>query len=98
MKKSNKRPGLRNRTRQRQRIRMRVVIAVASFATMLSTMLILYFQLYKKEESFAKEIILQEDALPTETKLEAPMIAPADTNQRNGVRFKVAKDIPKTVY
>jgi len=98
MKKSNKRPGLRNRTRQRQRIRMRVVIAVASFATMLSTMLILYFQLYKKEESFAKEIILQENDLPTNSKLDAPMIAPADTNQRNGVRFKLAKDITKTVY
>lgn len=98
MKKSNNKPGLRNRTRQRQRIRMRVVIAVASFATMLSTMLILYFQLYKKEESLAKEIILQEDALPTGSKLDAPMVAPADTNQRNGVRFKVAKDIPKTTY
>jgi len=77
---------------------MRVVIAVASFATMLSTMLILYFQLYKKEESFAKEIILQENDLPTNSKLDAPMIAPADTNQRNGVRFKLAKDITKTVY
>lgn len=98
MKKSYKKPGLRNRTRQRQRIRMRVVIAVASFATMLSTMLILYFQLYKKEESFAKEIILQENDLPTNSKLDAPMIAPADTNQRNGVRFKLAKDITKTVY
>lgn len=98
MKKHPNKPMLKNRTRQRQRIRIRVVVAVASVATMLSTMLILYFQLYKKEEAFANEEIFTEDALPTNSTLENPMVIQPDTNSRNGVSFKVAKAIPKTTY
>ncbi|MFN5323840.1 MAG: hypothetical protein ACK5C5_02885 [Bacteroidota bacterium] len=98
MKNRNKKPLLRGRTRQTQRMRMRVVVAAASVVTMLSTMLLLYFQLYKREDSFAKEIILKEGELPTETSFVAPVVAEADTNSRNGVRYKVAKHIPKTVY
>lgn len=98
MKNRNKKPLLRGRTRQTQRMRMRIVVAVASFATLLTTMLVLYFQLYKRETSYAKEVVIEDGNLPTATAIDAPVIAPADTNTRNGIRYKVAKAIPKTVY
>lgn len=98
MKNRNRKPLLRGRTRQTQRMRMRIVVAVASFATLLTTMLVLYFQLYKRETSYAKEVVIEDGNLPTETSIDAPVIAPADTNTRNRVRFKIAKAIPKTVY
>ena len=60
MKIRNKKPSLRGRTRQTQRMRMRVVVAVASFATLLTTMLVLYFQLYKRETSYAKEVVIED--------------------------------------
>jgi hypothetical protein len=71
---------------------------VASATFVLSGMLIIYFQLYKKEDAFAKEEVFTEDALPTNSQLEKPMVIQPDTNSRNGVLFKVAKDIPKTTY
>jgi len=92
-----KKPTIKNRTRQRQRQRFRLVVAAASVLTVFTTVLILYFQLFKREEIKAQDITITDDALPVKTTLEKAVIAPADTNQRNGVRFKIAIPIERTI-
>jgi len=80
---------------QRQRLSYRFVVATGIATAAIAFVLIIYFQLFKNENTNAeKPLILTQDQLPFELEVETMAEIIADTNNRDGVRFKIAKPLP----
>jgi hypothetical protein len=58
--------------------------------------LVIYFQFFRNEVSKAENrSVLTQDSLPSDLKIDQVHLTPADTNLRDGLRYKIAKPLPK---
>ena len=81
---------------QRLRLTTRKAIAIGISVSLLTIMLIVYFQIFKNDTIKAESPeILTQDELPVQMHIESPVIMESDTFSRNGVRYKIAKPLPQ---
>jgi len=84
-----------NRQRTRQRIRIALLVGSAT-AVVAAAGFFVWVQVAKPTRTQAEVVkILTEDALPSELKVTALVVAPVDTNTRAG-NFKIAKPLNLT--
>lgn len=83
---------------QRQRMSYRLIVATGIALSSIALVLVIYFQFFNNEIIKAeKPVILTQDQLPVDLEVAEIAIIPADTNVRDGVRYKVAKPLQESV-
>jgi hypothetical protein len=88
--------GNRVRKKLRQKFSYRLVVITGVSVLAIATGFFIYFQVSNPESSHAQQVVgLSQDALPVEMEVQDMVIAPADTQSRNG-NYKVAKPLSLT--
>ena len=76
---------------------MRMIFAVGISTAIIAVGLFFYFQFTNSESTKAENaIILTQDELPVEMVIDQMITISADTNQRNGNKYKLAKPLSLT--
>ena len=83
---------IRNKVRQKMSYKMILYVGIP--VAVISVVLIIFFQFFRNETIKAeKRAILTQDNLPVELVVDEIHQMESDTNQRNGIRYKIAKQI-----
>ncbi len=93
---SNKSPR-KIRSSQRQQLRMRFLIAAGVSCLALGLGFLIYLQLSEPESSKAEiQTPVSHENMPVDMNVETLLIQSPDTNQRNGMNYKVARPLSQT--
>jgi hypothetical protein len=81
----------------RQRFTRRLIIATGISAFVMAVGWVIYLEFSQTESSRAEEVrILTTGQLPVEMVIERKILAPADTQMRDGLRYKTPRPLSET--